>query len=249
MKILVDIGNTRLKWAKIQGSESDYGVPLLHQHKKFKLELQSAWSDLKDTPEMLAISCVGKYELVLQIQEVAQQLWPGIEFFMPSVGKKTLGVKNGYRQPEKLGLDRWLALIAVREKIQVPACIIDCGTAITIDFIDANGQHLGGIICPGLLLMKQSLAESTEQLPFSVRQSVLGLANHTRGGIYSGTMYAVLGMIEKILSTQDRRGTKVFLTGGDAETISQELPMEHVVEPYLVLQGLLAVVNAEMGNG
>ncbi len=246
MKILVDIGNTRLKWATVQGNEYEHGIPLLHQHKKFQLELHNLWSDLKDTPKILAISCVGKYELVLLIQEVAKQLWPEIEFFIPSVTKKNLGVKNGYRQPEKLGLDRWLALIAVREKVQMPACIIDCGTAITIDFIDANGQHLGGIICPGLLLMKQSLAESTEQLPFSVRQSLLGLANHTRGGIYSGTMYAVLGMIEKILSTQDRRGTKVFLTGGDAEMISQELPMEHTIEPHLVLQGLLAVVNAAM---
>lgn len=244
MRILIDVGNSRLKWAAVEGEVYRNGEPLEHRHKKFAQELHKAWQSVSKAPGLLCISCVGKTDLLALIIDVAEQLWPGVEVFIPTVSKQFLEVKNGYRQPEKLGVDRWLGLIAARQRTQLPACVVDCGTAITIDFLDASGQHAGGIISPGLTLMKQALADGTEQLTFSGKQSVIGLANHTRAAIYSGTFYAAVGLIEKVFSTQDRRGTKVFLTGGDAEIIAAELRMETIYEPELVLHGLWAVSNA-----
>lgn len=243
MKVLVDIGNTKLKWACAHDELLAPIAALWLQRANLKALLLKHWGGMAEKPTIVAISCVANQGVLALVQEVAEQLWPGVTLIIAQSQSTFLGLKNFYRQPEKLGIDRWLALIAVRELSSYPVWVIDCGTAITIDYINAEGQHLGGVICPGLALMKQSLALGTEQLSSTSSKSKVGLANHTRAAIYSGTLLAAAGLIEKMISTQDRRGIKVYLTGGDAETIAAELPMDSVLQPDLVLRGLLAVVR------
>ncbi len=244
MKLLVDIGNTRLKWALATGTTLTLEEPLPHQSANLKSTLLKQWWLLPQAPTQLAISCVGCTHALQQVITCAQELWPKILIEIPQAQASLLGVRNAYAQPEKLGVDRWLAMLAVRQITQQPVCVIDCGTAITVDFINAQGQHLGGVISPGLTLMKQSLVSGTEQLPYTDRRFVVGLANHTTAAIYSGTLLATVGLVERIVNAQAGH-FRLFLTGGDAAVVAAELRLGSEVFDDLVLQGLLAVVTAK----
>jgi type III pantothenate kinase len=114
---------------------------------------------------------------------------------------------------------------------------VDCGTAITVDVLNQHGQHLGGLISPGLQTMKHSLFKGTEDLSHVDQQYPVGLANFTESAIYSGTLFAAIGLIEKVATDLCNYQT-IVLTGGDAELLAQQLEFEVIVEPYFILKGL-----------
>ena len=200
MNLLVDIGNTRLKWAVLQDDGLIPGRTLVNQHIT-RHELIETWK-MPTPPERLAIACVSRAPLLELVQSVAIALWPAIEIIHVKSQAHAFGVYNAYQQPEKLGVDRWLALVAVRNHYQLPACIVDCGTAITVDLIDADGKHQGGLISPGLTLMKKSLAAGTEALQYHETHYDFGPADFTEAAIYSGTLAAAVGLIEHVVNTQ-----------------------------------------------
>jgi type III pantothenate kinase len=158
---------------------------------------------------------------------------------------QAFGVVNAYQQPERLGVDRWLSLVAVWQQYQVSACIVDCGTAITVDLLDAHGRHQGGLISPGLMLMKESLGQGTAALSVSDASHVFGLADSTEAAIYSGTLMAAIGLIEHVLAKHPS-GIRLILTGGDAELIAGQLDAVSTVDPDLVLRGLLCVLEGHV---
>ena len=238
MNLLIDSGNTRLKWAVLQNGELMSRHVLVNQQLT-RHELIVAWKGL--TPERLAIACVSNAPLLELVRAVALELWPGIDMIQVHSQAHAFGVHNAYRQPEKLGVDRWLALVAVQHFYRQAACIVDCGTAITVDLIDADGNHQGGLICPGLTLMKKSLAAGTEALPFDETNYGAGPANFTVAAIYSGTLAAAVGLIEHVLSRQ-ANPMLVIVTGGDAELIAVQLANRPIVDADLVLRGLAVVL-------
>lgn len=244
MKLLIDIGNTRIKWAVAEDNTLILAEPLLHQGAMFRVSLLKAWWLLPATPTQILISCVSKAAVLDQVVECIHELWPSIDVVIPKAQASNLGVHNAYQEPEKLGIDRWLSLLAVRQLNLGAACVIDCGTAITVDFMDAQGRHLGGLISPGLTLMKQVLANNTEQLPMVDACFSLGLANHTAAAIDSGVLYAAAGLIEKVLGMQPE-AFKVYLTGGDAALVSTALALAIEVHEDLVLRGLLALSSLD----
>jgi type III pantothenate kinase len=240
MSLLVDMGNTRLKWAVLHESKLVAGRALVNQHLT-RHELLQAWN-LPTPPKRLAIACVSATPLLELVRTVAVGRWPAIEIIEVKSKARAFGVHNAYQQPEKLGVDRWLALIAARNFYQGHACIVDCGTAITVDLIDADGQHQGGLISPGLTLMKKSLAEGTEALQFQETSHDAGLANYTEAAIYNGTLAAAAGLIEHVLARQ-ANVPQVILTGGDAGVIAARLSIKPVIDADLVLRGLAVVLE------
>jgi len=243
MNLLVDIGNTRLKWAVMQDGEIVKGHALVNQQIT-RYELVGTWKMLT-LPERLAIASVGSSPLLELVLSVAVELWPTIEVIPVKAQARAFGVYNAYQQPEKLGVDRWLALVAIRNHYQLPACIVDCGTAITVDLIDADGKHQGGLICPGLTLMKKSLAEGTEALQFHESYYDFGPANFTEAAIYSGTLSAAVGLIEHVLKKQSN-AMQLILTGGDAEIIAAQLETKLIIDTVLVLRGLAVVLESQL---
>jgi type III pantothenate kinase len=243
INLLVDSGNTRLKWALLQEGGLVTGYALVNQQLN-RHELVETWNILTP-PEHLAIACVSSSPLLELVLAVAVELWPAIKIVQVSSQAHAFGVHNAYQQPEKLGVDRWLALVAVRNLYQKPACIVDCGTAITVDLIDADGKHQGGLISPGLTLMKKSLAAGTAALQFRETNYDFGPANHTEAAIYSGTLAAAVGLIEHVLTKQSN-AMSVILTGGDAEIIAKQLGVKPVVDPDLVLRGLAIVLEGQL---
>jgi type III pantothenate kinase len=206
-------------------------------------ELIELWQDIS-RPRRIVVSCVSANQLLELVQSVALELWPDADIVLVKSQAQAFGVVNAYQQPGKLGVDRWLSLVAVWQQYQSPACIVDCGTAITVDLIDADGRHQGGLISPGLTLMKKSLGQGTEALPFSETSHVFGLASYTEAAIYSGTLMAAIGLIEQVLTKQPNM--QLILTGGDAELIAEQLGVASIVEPDLVLRGLLCVLEGHV---
>jgi type III pantothenate kinase len=157
-------------------------------------------------------------------------------------------VRNGYHDFRQLGVDRWLAIIAAVDQIAGSVCIVDAGTAITIDAVAAGGAHLGGYIIPGLDLMRLSLDEETGDLrrlageKFQELPAGLPALGHsTAEAIGGGTLAAVCGLIDRcvgaLLCERDAVPALV-VTGGNAERLLRHLDMTAHHRPQLVLEGL-----------
>lgn len=256
MNLLIDMGNSRLKWASSHPFPTDYGTsadltkgghiipgPPLPNTRINHQALIDAWKVIPP-PQRIAVSCVGSNRLLELVQAVAFELWLDVDMMMAKPQAQALGVTNAYQQPEKLGVDRWLSIVAAWRHYRKPVCIVDCGTAITLDLVDADGKHQGGLISPGLMLMKKSLAQGTEALLYSEASYAPGPASFTEAAIYSGTLAAAVGLIEHVLAKQ-AENTQLILTGGDAELIAGQLKAEFIVDPDLVLRGLWCVLEAD----
>ncbi len=242
MNLLIDSGNTRLKWGILQDDGIIISHALLNQQIT-RHKLIEAWA-MQTPPERLAIASVSSTPLLELVLAVAIDLWPDIQIIHVKSEAHAFGVHNVYQQPEKLGVDRWLALVAVRNHYPLPACIVDCGTAITVDVIDAEGKHQGGLISPGLTLMRKSLAQGTAGLQFHETNHEAGLANFTEAAIYSGTLSAAVGLIEHVLGKQSS-AVQLVLTGGDANIIAAQLGKKPIVAPDLVLRGIAVVLEGQ----
>lgn len=242
MILLIDIGNTRLKWAVLEDEDGVLTPGQALNNKQINGEaLVESWKMLP-TPVRLVLACVGSVPVLSQVQAVAAELWPSISMVSVSSQAHAFGVHNAYLHPETLGVDRWLGLVAVRNHHALPACVVGCGTAITVDLIDLDGKHQGGMICPGLTLMKKSLAAGTEALHFDETEYDVGPANFTQAAIYSGTLSAAAGLIEYVMSKQ-ANSMQLILTGGDAELIAAHLETKAIIVPDLVLRGLAIVAE------
>ncbi len=236
MNLLVDLGNSRLKWGVGNGVDIIPGAPIRLDNGLFDEMLFNALKEL-DAPRKVAVSSVSSETLSLKICEVANRLWPSAEIVIAQTNKKALGVQNAYKNPKQLGVDRWLCMLAMRRFYSIPACVVDCGTAITVDLLNEKGTHLGGLIMPGLTLMKKSLYQGTQQLQFTEQKFPAGLSDSTEAGIYSGTLFSAVGMVEHVLHNQKEK-FNLILTGGDAELLAEHISIEYAIEPDLVLQGL-----------
>ncbi len=236
MNILLDIGNTRIKWCVEQGEKLGFVHALTYRDINFIQQIQQAWSGLA-CPERLLIASVAKQGIVEQLLALADSIWPGVDVLIAKSEAQFQGMKNAYSEPSILGVDRWLALLALYHSYPANSCVVDCGSAITLDMLDEHGQHRGGVICPGLGMMKRSLFQDTAALPVFQKQYQVGLANSTSAAIYSGTLLAAAGVIEKTIS-EFGEINKMVLTGGDAAVIAAHLSSRYIIEPKLVLSGL-----------
>ena len=198
-------------------------------------------------PERVVVSNVAGPLIADQVSAWTRKQWAVAPEFV-SVEARAFGVQLGYEDPRQLGADRWLALIAVWNRYQAPACIADCGTAVTIDALASQGEHLGGLIVPGLTLMRQMLVRHTHGIRVNAAGQPGMLGRTTQDGITAGSLYAVAACIDRVaFDLRQRLGDDLMavITGGDAENIFPLLthPFEQV--PDLVLRGLAVVAGAK----
>ncbi|WP_292363530.1 type III pantothenate kinase [Methylophaga sp. UBA1464] len=240
MILLVDIGNSQVKWTTIKSKVLADSESFARPKTGIKAALNKAWKSL-DGITAIFVSNVAGEKMAAQLSEWVEKQWQLTPVFIRSE-KRRFGVTNAYDQAETLGIDRWLAIIAGRQHAKEVTCIIDCGTAITVDIVTEKGQHQGGLILPGLSLMKQMLTDNTDALNNATQESEFKLlATNTHSAFQAGTLYMVTATLENLINDLQqnfKNEIRFLITGGDADELIRLLPQLLIHEPDLVLKGL-----------
>ena len=166
----------------------------------------------------------------------------GIEAEFAATAEELAGVRCGYADPRRLGVDRWLAVVAAWRCGEGPVIVVSVGTAATVDFVDADGRHEGGFIAPGLRLLRNSLDRETADVrPNGSLEPSTTPGADTRSAVSGGTFLMLAAFVNAAVGGfADRHGyeAQVFLTGGDANLLPDALAVPVRCEPHLVLDGL-----------
>lgn len=247
MKLLVDVGNTCVKWAYLDdGQLRDHGAVI---HDGYKLDdlLTQAWRSLPK-PAAVFVSNVAGPMANHVINHQSQDAFGLTPSYMISSARAG-GVISGYRDPARLGVDRWAALIGAFNRHGAPACVIDCGTAITLDAITRDGRHLGGVIAPGVRLMRHALVGATAQISDEADEHDAGVfAQDTRAAVAGGALNAAVGLIERVsaqMCVELGADVQRLITGGDAERLLPYLGEGYKLVPDLVLEGLAVMAEQQ----
>jgi len=243
VKLLLDLGNSRCKYAIVEeGEVAKYDS---QNYGPFgKLYSVKSLCDQYSDASGIIISSVLSEEMNSQIKEtLLSDDAENIYFLDPT--ENSFDVSLAYADPSTLGVDRVAAMIAVNEKYSGNNCIVDCGTAVTIDALDVKGAHLGGVILPGIDSMRKALLANTKIEITGIEEAEFNVLSRTTGGaIHTGCVSAVVGGIEYIVNrmASDYDGfDQVVLTGGDAKLIKSHLSLPVHTDETLVLDGLKVV--------
>lgn len=238
--LLIDIGNSCVKWASLEASTLTKSDRFARSKTGIKASLNKAFKQLNSIESVLVSNVAGE-KIAKQLTEWTEQQWHITPTYIESEQKR-FGITNGYCTPEQLGVDRWLNLLAISQGRPQAHCIIDCGTAITIDILNASGEHQGGLILPGLKLMREALVAGTDGLTEAEQDSNYSLlATNTFSAIQAGTLYSISASLQQIIADmrQSFKDIRFTVTGGDGETIMSVLGDETIrYDPDLVLKGL-----------
>ncbi|HET7370615.1 MAG TPA: type III pantothenate kinase [Gammaproteobacteria bacterium] len=243
MNLLIDLGNSRIKWAWSDGSGLRDRGAARYGGRPLAEVLEPMASD--EAPRRVVVASVAARTINDELT-----IWlRGRYHLAPTLLRAeaaAFGVRNAYKEPARLGVDRWAALIGARHRTDDDVCVIDCGTAITVDLLDAGGQHRGGLIGPGILTMRRALYGATAGIPDEGEGAVTPLATDTRSAVTAGSLYAAAAFVERAHAEMERecgRALTCLMTGGDATVLQPLLQMQYERVPDLVLEGLAVVAR------
>lgn len=249
--LLFDIGNTRLKWGLYQRGRIAQSGSVMHESLRDSGFAALTTKLPRHVNRVLASNVAGASFATRFSAAVGLHCRGTVHFVRAE--RQACGVTSGYAHPRRLGVDRWVAMIAAFAERHSAAVVVDAGTAITIDVIDKTGLHLGGQILPGIGLMTTSLNRETADLPSvghgrrQVKTGVAMFAANTNGAIINGAYNAACGAIERAVRSirSARMRPRIILTGGDASRILKQLEGDIEHRPNLVLQGLARIIDSE----
>lgn len=248
--LLLDVGNTRLKWGVLDRGE-------IHRTGHVTLEkirtdgLGALTGRLPREVDAVWASNVAGTSFATRLSGVVG-LHCGRDVHFAHTERESCGVTNSYRQPRRMGVDRWVAMIGAFAELQAACLVVDAGTAVTLDALDDDGRHLGGQILPGAALMAEALTQGTSDIPKTHRtpRTSTGremFASDTGGAVAHGALNAVVGAVERAQDVLQEEGLDpwVVLTGGDASRILGSLDegLEPMHRPNLVLNGLARLLE------
>ncbi|MBK1649356.1 type III pantothenate kinase [Rhabdochromatium marinum] len=241
MQLLLDIGNTSIKWALWDGSAlSD--MQRARHHGALPIDLLATWEAL-DTIDRVRVCHVGPDSVKSAVIHISQTLWTLTPEFI-AVDPTHSAVRIGYSNPSQLGTDRWLSLCAAHHLYSGPKLILHLGTAITCDALLSDGQHLGGQILPGLESLRAILFSTTQIPPQDTTDPVNTntlWGTNTGQCIAAACLHAPAALADRLwqqLRQQTANSPHLLISGGDAERIIPLLSQPSLHHPDLVLQGI-----------
>lgn len=243
MKLVFDFGNSRCKWARL---ETRLQPSAELRYDKFAEQLESSLGSLNAPARAVAV-CVGGTAPQQLLADWLQNRW-GLGLERVRVRPAQLGVTNSYQPPERLGADRWAALIGARARTTAAVCVVDCGTAVTVDALDAAGVFRGGVILPGLALQRAALTQGTQGIRETEGGAQHCLAHTTADAVAAGTLYGLAGAIDRIVDEQAQAigmAPQVFITGGDGALLQPLLRHASTPVPDLVLEGVARIAERD----
>jgi type III pantothenate kinase len=240
--LLIDVGNSRTNWTLAEDGHVPGAARAVGNGDI--MALYDEWAGLRVPPQRIRGVAVGGAGTVDAIDEWIADRWGLAPQWVqtPAIGG---GIRIAYSDPAQLGTDRWLAMVGARAADCLPACIVDCGSAITLDVVDSQGRHQGGLILPGLAAQQAGLASVAPRLPtVGLPTKAPFLTDNTRDALASGhlhgTAMALQGLIRRAIVESPERLTPLF-TGGDATLLARYLDMDVRLRPDLVLEGLASI--------
>jgi type III pantothenate kinase len=245
VNLLIDIGNSRIKWCLHDNSENKFVSIGAMFHDKSALDelFCEHWNHLA-SPSRVLVSNVSGSDIAEKLDAWIKKAWQINTEYVKSEAH-SYGLSNAYLDTSKLGVDRWMAIVAAwhrYQSYQEDICVVDCGTAMTIDGISKSGQHLGGLIIPGYTMMQEVLANNTSDInTIRTTSSSFNFSNSTEQAVNSGCYLAMLATIDRVvtLMKNDADGqVRCIITGGNAELVIEDLADEFEYDPNLVLHGL-----------
>ena len=237
MKLLIDAGNTRIKWASVD--EEIWlrsGVLPVEQAG----ELSHQFAVLQGIRQIWASNVAGE-EIAQHIRNAGAGLSVQPRFIVAREAQ--CDVRNGYSSPSQLGCDRWAALIAAWHLVRGTCLVVNSGTATTVDALSAKGEFIGGLILPGVELMQRSLRGTTAQLQAAQTGEYAPFPLNTADALYSGALQASCGAIERQYVLLGESGAPVVLSGGAALVLRDSLNVPLRIVDNLVLQGLWLIAQ------
>ncbi len=237
MNLLFDLGNTRCKWAlEEEGAFSESGIVRYRD-----LHSLAAVCRSHHRIEKVLISSVVADE---RNQELTRWVVKhvGVTPKFAKVVKQFAGVTVAYDNVDNLGVDRWLAMLGAWKTLERSCVVVDAGSAITVDYLAANGTHLGGLIVPGFGMMRHALLEKTN----AVNVNALTLPRAWQPGcdtlpcVANGLSALLKGFLAEVITKYEAR-PKVLLAGGDARLLGAALAIEAEVREHLILEGLICL--------
>lgn len=229
----IDAGNTRIKWRTLDGSRvvarGDQLTELIRQGRPLEIgDVQSL--------DRIRLSCVAGEDIVKNLDSQFREQFD-VPLELAEVTASAGSVVCGYEDHSQLGVDRWLALLAAFAKNSDAVIVVDAGSAVTIDIVNAEAVHLGGYIVPGFQLMHKALWQGTDRIKVEAKQAVdirsPGLS--TTEAVDKGCLLLLVAMIESLAGKYQAR---LIVTGGDAELLESAFCVEAELYPDLVLEGL-----------
>jgi len=241
MRLLLDIGNSRAKWALARGlslietGSIDYRGDAVWVEQLPRRDIDSVWT-----------ASVAEASGLAPLHAWAGRV--GLPLEQACTSAQACGLTHGYPQPERHGVDRWLACIAGYHRAVGAVLVADAGTALTLDYVSAAGIHRGGLITPGVGLMRRAIRQDTQVRAAERASKPDWLATDTDTAVGLGTLHAALGVVEG--ARRYLRPDRCLLTGGEAELIASHLDPVWECAPHLVLEGLAHVaVDASEKRG
>jgi type III pantothenate kinase len=246
--LLFDVGNTRIKWGVLDDGRLTRTGAVTHESLRER-GMETLTRRLpRRVDGALACNVAGAAFGSRLARAIGIHIGGDLRYVRSE--QSAGGLENGYHQPRSLGADRWFAMLGARAEFGGALCVVDAGTAVTIDAIDPSGQHLGGQIIPGLRLLATALATDTSDIGKTRRQSISFdspadlFGRSTAAAVACGSVNAICGAVERAAGAlrQMSLEPRVVLTGGDASRILPGLAGVTEHRPHLVLQGLAHTV-------
>ena len=246
MKLLVDIGNSALKWTLRENGTQGPGRSLPYPRDGVRALLDGAWGGLSTRPDAVYVASVAGAEVEEGVRAFVRERW-GLDTGFVQTRSSQCGVQNAYADPAQMGVDRWLAIIAAWARVHAACCVVNCGTALTVDGVDADGRHVGGAIIPGIQLMQSALAYGTARIPETQDGRIPDHPGRsTEECVRLGTVIAAAAFVDRmahVLSESLGREMRGIISGGAAGQVRAHLSTKFEYDPELVLNGLALTVD------
>lgn len=245
MLLVIDIGNTRTKWALVNADGSLQAAQACLNGELAKSDLKRA---LKQAKKVWLANVAGD----AMAENIAALAPKNLALNFAMAQPQACGVMNRYEAG--LGADRWAALVAAWRMHKQPTIVVNAGTAVTIDTLardmaSKNGVFIGGTIMPGLRLMLEALNQNTAQLKIVANAKAVNFPTNTQNAIESGCMNAIIGAVNVMMQQLEKHSAylpRLMISGGDANKVAEALKpyiKRVIIAENLVLQGLVLLAH------
>ena len=238
-----DVGNSSAKWRLVRDSEViDRG-----SYRRDDDNGRNLLLDCTDSLDHIWVASVAAPAIEADLAALVQEKW-GVTPWFARTQARTLGLCNSYAEPGRMGVDRWLVMLAARSRANGRICVVDAGSALTIDIVSGEGQHEGGYIIPGAALMERALLLDTDRVRFDEASAyVLTPGTSTAEAVRHGIALVQAGAVRLALDQGGSEPLALLFCGGDGEALMHLVQRGGQWAPDLVFEGLemMARLSAE----